>query len=697
MAEKEQANVLISQLQQLNRTMEEAVANIQIPTDKATTATTELPDSEEEAQRQLSTVDDLMDKMKAQLKKLEEEAKKTTEAGLTVEEETLVKSSEQKAREHLDNLNALDKALHQHLQLLNEWKEAQGLLDDQTLVLEDELNRMGNKYEQQPQSVSTAEEDLKRLDSLKARAQQAKDGLIRLRSLQIQKLPKNARAEAELRPVEERLERLHASIGQTGDRLSSGAAFERKLLAERAALLDGLQALNERAQLAHQQQDPGQKAMQLAKLEEELQGMGTELAALEQKSHHPMVASTISHADSAFELSPVRDGLAVLEKLVREEEQDAQRQLANNAAQGRLAKAKEEIEARLHKAENMDASEQATGADLQAAAAALGETGAYLEMLQQAADSAALVGNDEEAQKIRAEANQQQAVLGHRVAILQQSLLDRQHVLAQFNEQTAQIEANLSALDKALAQEEEPTKLASLEAEAAGQMELLNRVQPMADDLRPMALPATRLEKLRQLGGKLAKEASEKKSKLEESARRKEAEHASEEELNRLEKQKDELGQLLNNLLMPSPKQLEELRQQAVDPLQKAMANMSLPPTEQLDKRAKRLREAVANEARKLETKLTESRAEEELSQGIAEGIAEAQLELEGIATGYQKAKKPMAEAKEDAQKLMRKSEELATLPLEELKHKPLRDEMVEQRKQLQSQINVIIRHLIRH
>jgi hypothetical protein len=55
LCEKEQADVFIRQLQQLNRTMEEAAANIQIPTNKAT-ATTELPDSKE-AQRQLNTVD----------------------------------------------------------------------------------------------------------------------------------------------------------------------------------------------------------------------------------------------------------------------------------------------------------------------------------------------------------------------------------------------------------------------------------------------------------------------------------------------------------------------------------------------------------------------------------------------------------------------------------------------------------------
>lgn len=647
-------------------------------------------------------VDDAGKRLGEQLDKVRE--KMPLRASLSSEEQLLVQESEKEARDHVDRLNSISRALQQQMEVLDEWTSEKGQLDQQTSSLAEELKRIEDKYRQQPQSLRSAKDDLNRLEGLKGGAGQAKDRLIRIQSVLVQQFPRRERAEAELRPIEEQLIQLHADIGSTVERLRKGIESENKLLDERNALLGALRTLQQQTQQAHAIEDPHNKSSEMGKVQQQLEQLDTQLARLDDKcSGDPTKGSSpvISHSEFSLELAPVHEELKMLKDLLREEEKDVQRKLVNNAARARVARELTEVQLRIRRADNIREDPNSIVDDLKAAILEIEEAQPHMEALSQVLDSLQGVSGEEgdaQAILIRDEASAERMEQSERLGILLQSLRDQLQMLTQFDQEVVQIEANLkqigTTLDELRAEGADTTvdTFVHLEADRAEQMNALIGVQSMLEEkaLKHLLAPPKRLDELKQRGQELSEHLARKKAEMQKHSEHRATIRLFAQQLERLQKQKTELEQRLDRLQWPNCQELEQLGHGLLEPLKLDLDQMEAPPAEELERQRQQLRTALADQIEpKFEVKMAEARQTEEKVRQISEQITSAEHLLMQLRQHYNEGTKPLEVVSDDVGRLRAMNSKLSELSLEEVKQQPIRKQLADRLMPVRSQLNV--------
>lgn len=236
-------------------------------------------------------------------------------------------------------------------------------------------------------------------------------------------------------------------------------------------------------------------------------------------------------------------------------------------------------------------------------------------------------------------------------------------------------------------------RLSELEQQNEQQAIALRQFASMADELRPMTRPTKQIDGLGQLSAKVGEQLKAKKTKAEELAAQKAAEETFTTELTSLQAQTSGLEQLVSGLAEPSSAQLLAIMQEQAEPLAQALKDFEqrvpIAPNEELkQQRAKLKTELAAEIQQKLATKMAEAKREEELADHISQNIQKAQQMLAQLRDRYAQPQH-IDLAKADAERLAELGSELAKLPLEQLRRKPLRDQKADQLAPIRTEMNV--------
>lgn len=641
------------------------------------------------AQAELQEVESKALLLKQALAKTEEPT-----LNLNKEEETIASKSEINARDYLKKLLEKCNDLQKQIDLIGELHKQDKALKDKVNVIGDDLNAMLLRYQEAPQSLLEAEDDLRKADSIKARLDETNQQLHALKTWTAQQMAGNDEAKELIKAVEDTLTHFDSQLSKLTLPLKEEVEAGKSQESKKNSIIEGIKNLSDQAKHIHSLEDASEKSAQLKKLQKEIEPLEKQLLQLQQDTKPGSRVMPLENA----ELIALQKSVQDLANALTNEEMDAAKKLANDSAAATIQQLTTSLRNSIHKAEKIDSDPNASEDDLLKATNILEESKPQLEGIQEIINT--LDPADDDANLVRNNASNNQSQLGETLAILLQSLNDRLQALTAFNEEKRRVELELAQLAQDLesaqkASEPNVEKMHGLLQKNADLLPQLFSLNNLVDALKPMTQPSAQLDSLLQRQKDLEAQIQKASDIATENKKQRLIVQVYSDNLEAIE---DQLQQAEQNfiLLKPGVNELNSFAIEMFNPvLQQSQAlDLTDAPNEDL----KRRKQQVKQQAKKLQAKLEEKQkhaiAQEELVSRLDQQIADSEAVLANILSRYEQPQE-VAEALKDAKALEKVREGVIALPLDEISEKATREQLSQRIEPLRVEANVSIKAFI--
>lgn len=662
MKEQEQAKVdhFMQAIDELNQLAAEPVA----PIDAAKLDV-------DSAQSELTTVEAKALALKEVLAKTEEPT-----TGLSKDEEAMAAKGEENAREYLKRLLAKCGELQRQIDLIGELHKQDNALKGDLKALGEDVHKLLLHYKETPQSLLTAEDDLRKVDAIKARLQEANQQLHAMKAWASEKLANNGEAESAIKETENTVNELNDQLQQLIVPLQQGVELARSQLAQKDAIADEIKKMTDSAKRVHSLEKAEEKAAELKKLHERIEPLQVQLMHLQ--SDAALQPSAYVMPLDAAQLNDLGKNVETLQQLLSHEEMDAARKLNNASATTNISHEVAQLHNTIQKAEKIDADPNVTPEDLHKAKAMLEGSRHHLDSIQQISDT--LDPSDADANQIRNTASDEHARLGEALSILLQSLHDRIEALAAFNEERQRVDAELAQLMQQL----ESSKVRECTSEELQKLlqaneNLTPRVASLTastDALKPLAKPAADAENILRRHNDIGQQIRAAKESAAEAERHRVIVQVYSEQIDAADEQAQRAEQAFE-AMRPNTNELKQFQLEILQPIlqQHQQLQSTEAPSDQLKRRNQQLKNLITKLQAKVEEKLKKAEEQERLVNNINTRLAQNEAILADLLSRYDEQPQPMEAAAQDVNTIEKLKEEIVGLPLDEITEKPVREQ----------------------
>jgi chromosome segregation ATPase len=542
----------------------------------------------EEAQARLDETNAHVELLKSELRRVED-APYGSE--LDQDQVDLLKRSEEAAKAELEKLNGRCDELQHQKDLIAQWDKRRNEVEGQVNNLANDVSAFVDKYNA-PNPLITAEDDLRRSESLKNRLGDSMGAASSLQAWLGEQMPSNEPGNDALQQHINNLEQLDAQLTQLRQPLMAEVSHEKQLLDEQKAILEQLARLEDEALRATEGPEPALALEELHQLH--LYPVREQLEKLENEAALP---NQLVHHGDLLNLPLVRERLEGLEHLLDQKAEDAAAKMAFMRLAGNISKETAELRENVQRAQRIEDDPNASLAELETAIDLLNTSRAQLNVLEDLYNQ--LDPNNEQANALRTQAVADQSALGEALNNTSQALQDRLDTLRRFNDDANAVEARLRQL-KDQVENVEPARgetakqtLDSMNAEEAGLREKISAMEPAISALTPLIQPASRHEELQRLAQELRDQLDRANNAVDAAIRKQDAITNYANELARLEdtlrgiERDTDAAQSTTEALSPL---MERLNANLWEPI-KRLDEQEAAPTDELKERKARLKE----------------------------------------------------------------------------------------------------------
>uniref|UniRef100_A0AC35FD96 Uncharacterized protein n=1 Tax=Panagrolaimus sp. PS1159 TaxID=55785 RepID=A0AC35FD96_9BILA len=681
--EKEHEKIVeaLNDSQSLNNFVNEvSVAEEQQPTDQ----------NNLNAENAQATLDNLIKRANDLKEHLDKEPSDDVIQTFTNDERAQYDKNRDNANELLKKLLEKCNDLQKQLDNISQWKAKKSELDEQANAINETIQSLKDEFNT-PQSLSSANDGLRRAEAIEPRIKEAQKQLRKTNDWLQKQLPGNNEVKEQLNELEGLLNNLSTTRENLINRLEKDIESEKKLIADQNALIDSINKLGEDAIAVHKSDDLDKKPAALAAIHEQLKPIEDKLQQLENRAQD--ANTSISHNETLNNIPLIRERLNNIAESLNEQEKDAADNLALAGISSNLNREISILRDDIDKAERIDNDPAATVDDLRKVVEILESSLPHVEqadiLLQQ------IDPNNSNATKLLNKSKDELSQLRERLDTTRQAANDRANQLEQFNTDLDNIANDINNTLKAINDLRPTDPQVSIEnVNELKQQNVLNgdklkNKEDQLKDLEPLTQPSARLNALTQQQQSLDNQLNKLYDDIQnETAKRQELETFN----NQLNKAEDDIANAERDIDATNDiSLLEQINEQQLIPINELITSIdSLPiPNDEIKNRKKAIKKRSKAINDKLSKKLENARKQNDIISTINDELAKLENATQPITSKYENGeiKHPLAEAKEDCNALNKIIEGISPLNIDEISDKPTRDALSKRAEQLRSNV----------
>ena len=631
-----------------------------------------LLDDEIDAQNELSVTEMRCLKLKNALAKLEE-----TTPDLTAEEENIAKKSKETASGHLKELLEKCTRLQKQIGLIQQLQKQNSALNEEVLAIREDAHLVMLRYKEAPLHFLTAEDDLRKADTVKERADEASQQVDALKVWAAHQVPDSAKAIELIKSTQNQLSDLNSQLLKFVESLELSIESARKQQAKKQAIAEDLRHLTDEAKNVHLLEHANEKTNALKNLLKQVHPLQQRLLELGQIST-VNDDSLVMPIDSQ-ELNALQKDVDNLAGLLSSEELETAKKQKNASAAANIMQHSAQLREKICRAENIDSDPNARKEDLLSAKKILDQSQVHLDSIQQV--SASLDVSDDEANKIRNYACDAQSELHETLATLVQSLSDRANALTTFDEQKDKIQTELATIEKEIdcvkCNEVSVDKWNELIAANESLSQRLLLLRPLLESVLPLAKPNDEANKLFKRHGDLTDQLLNGKKASQEAEQNRIAVQVYTKRVEALDGQIKDAEKAFS-YVKPVFSDLQVFKAQALGPIIEQCGDLELsgPPSDDLKTCIQQLKNRATKLQVIVEENTTKSAKQDHLTQHLLKEIEHQEAVLAGKHMEYNEPQ-PVDKALNDVKIVEQLKKSMDALPLEEISDSTMREQLV--------------------